>query len=143
MRKYRHVIDEELGSRDYHLISRLQSGRYGVGISYSLAEGYGDLAGGEVPVLLLRQEDEGLPSLPRHGENWDYLAGKPGVWLVEPDDERGMQAVVAELAEAKAAGAARAFDRSALRGELSYDGRAGELAGVIREGIDRGEAPRR
>jgi Glycosyltransferase Family 4 len=82
-----------------------------------------------------------LAAVPR-GENWDYLAGKPGVWLVEPDDERGMQAVVAELAEAKAAGAARTYDRSALRGELSYDARAGELAGVIREGIARGEAPR-
>jgi Glycosyl transferase 4-like domain len=82
-----------------------------------------------------------LAAVPR-GENWDYLADRPGVWLVEPDDEQGMQKVVAELAEAKASGAPLAFDRSALRGELSYDGRAAELADVIRSAIERGEGRR-
>ncbi len=71
------------------------------------------------------------------GENWDYLEGKPGVWLMEPDDEQAMKAVVSELAQAKASGAPRTFDRSALREELSYDTRAGEFAAAIRAGIAR------
>jgi hypothetical protein len=83
-----------------------------------------------------------LAAVPR-GENWDYLAGKPGVCLVAPDDQRGMRELVTELAQAKAAGAAHTFDRSALRGELSYDRRAAELADAIRAGIERGEGDRR
>lgn len=77
-----------------------------------------------------------LAAVPR-GENWDYLEGKPGVWLVAPDNERAMQEVVVELAAAKAAGAPRAFDRSDLREELSYDTRAEEFADVIRGAIAR------
>ena len=51
-----------------------------------------------------------LAALPQ-GENWDYLTDKPGVWLVEPDDQQAMKQVIAELAEAKFAGRPRVFDR--------------------------------
>jgi Glycosyl transferase 4-like domain len=71
-----------------------------------------------------------------HGENWDYLSDKQGVWLLEPDDRAGMQRAIGELVAAKFAGDARAFDRSALQRELSYDTRAGEFASVIDAAID-------
>jgi glycosyltransferase involved in cell wall biosynthesis len=71
------------------------------------------------------------------GENWDYLSGKPGVWLLAPDDEQGMSAVIAELARAKLAGSNLSFDRSALAEQLSYDTRAREFADVVREAIAR------
>jgi Glycosyltransferase Family 4 len=80
-----------------------------------------------------------LAAVPR-GENWDYLSGKPGVWLVAPDDQDGMSAVIGELAQAKLAGRPLSFDRSELAEELSYDTRAGELAAVIRAGIERHHA---
>lgn len=72
-----------------------------------------------------------LAAVPR-GENWDYLEGKPGVWLVDPGDWRGMAEVIGELAQAKFAGRPLFFDRSALAGQLSYDTRAEEFASVIR-----------
>jgi len=75
-----------------------------------------------------------LAAVPR-GENWDYLADKPGVWLVEPDDREGMTRVIDELAEAKFAGRALAFDRSHLRDQLAYEGRAAEFAAVVRSAI--------
>ena len=77
-----------------------------------------------------------LAAVPQ-GENWDYLADKPGVWLVDPNDQRRMKEVIAELADAKFAGRALAFDRDRLREQLSYDARAAELATVIRAGIER------
>jgi hypothetical protein len=77
-----------------------------------------------------------LAALPR-GENWDYLVDKPGVWLVEPHDQERMREVIAELAGAKFAGSARAFDRSELAEELSYEGRAVEFEAVVKAGIDR------
>lgn len=66
------------------------------------------------------------------GENRAYLADKPGVWLVEPDDREGMKRVLTALAEAKFAGKPRAFDRGSLRDELSYERRAQQLAAVVR-----------
>jgi Glycosyltransferase Family 4 len=75
-----------------------------------------------------------LAAVPR-GENWSYLEGKPGVWLVAPDDRHAMARVIGELAAAKFQGAPRLFDRSALRAGLSYDARADELAAVIRAAI--------
>jgi hypothetical protein len=66
-----------------------------------------------------------------HGENWDYLADKPGVWLVEPDDTAGMCAVVAELAASKFAGQPMSVNRAQLRAQLSYARRADEFATVI------------
>jgi glycosyltransferase involved in cell wall biosynthesis len=71
------------------------------------------------------------------GENRDYLSGKPGVWLVDPDDEQGMAKVIEELAAAKFSGSPQTFDRGALRAELSYRTRAEEFAAVVREGIAR------
>ena len=82
-----------------------------------------------------------LAAVPR-GENWDYLQGRPGVWLVEPDDSEAMSLAIAELAAAKFAGRAVGFDRSALREELSYDTRAEELAAVIAEAVERAGARR-
>jgi Glycosyl transferase 4-like domain/Glycosyl transferases group 1 len=66
------------------------------------------------------------------GENRDYLADKPGVWLVEPDDRERMKQVIVTLAEEKFAGNPVTFDREALRDELSYQTRAEELAAVVR-----------
>jgi Glycosyl transferases group 1 len=77
-----------------------------------------------------------LAAVPQ-GENWDYLSGKPGVWLVAPDDQDGMSVVIGELAQAKLAGRPLSFDRGELAEELSYDTRAGELAAVVRAGIER------
>ena len=82
-----------------------------------------------------------LAAVPR-GENWDYLAGKPGVWLLEPDDAPGMQAVIGELAAEKFAGRPVAFAREALREQLSYAARAAEFADVIRAAIARRRASR-
>jgi glycosyltransferase involved in cell wall biosynthesis len=75
-----------------------------------------------------------LAAVPR-GENWDYLDGRPGVWLVEPDDSEGMKRAIAELATAKFSGAPARFDRSGLREELSYESRAAEFAAVVEESI--------
>jgi hypothetical protein len=83
-----------------------------------------------------------LAALPR-GENWDYLADKPGVWLVEPDDRERMQEVIADLAQAKFAGSALTFDRSELADDLSYEGRATEFEAVVNAGIERGGGRRR
>ncbi len=83
-----------------------------------------------------------LAAVPR-GENWDYLADKPGVWLVEPDDGERMREVIAELAEAKFAGAARVFERAELREQLSYEGRASEFEAVVKAGVERAGGHRR
>jgi len=77
-----------------------------------------------------------LAAVPR-GENWSYLADKPGVWLVEPDDRQAMKRAIEEIAQAKLSGAPRVFDREPLRAQLSYDTRAAEFAAVIRAGIER------
>lgn len=75
-----------------------------------------------------------LAALPP-GENWDYLADKPGVWRVAADDRERMGDVIVELASAKFAGSPRSFDRARLRQQLSYDARAAEFATVIRTAI--------
>jgi glycosyltransferase involved in cell wall biosynthesis len=77
------------------------------------------------------------------GENRDYLTDRAGVWLVEPDDRRGMANVIAELAEAKLAGRPRTFDRSDLQAELSYASRAAEFEAVIDAAIERRAHARR
>ncbi len=71
------------------------------------------------------------------GENWDFLTGKPGVWLVAPDDREGMKAVIADLAKAKFAGQTLAFDRAQLRDQLSYRTRAEQFERVIQTAIAR------
>ncbi|HSZ06388.1 MAG TPA: glycosyltransferase [Solirubrobacteraceae bacterium] len=78
-----------------------------------------------------------LAAVPQ-GENWSYLADKPGVWLVEPNDRQGMREVIAELARAKLAGAPITFDRSHLREQLSYDARAEQFASVLNAAIEGG-----
>lgn len=75
-----------------------------------------------------------LAAVPR-GENWDYLADKPGVWLVDPDDGQRMKEIISELADAKLSGKAIAFDREHLREQLSYRARAEEFAEVLQAGI--------
>jgi hypothetical protein len=81
-----------------------------------------------------------LAAVPQ-GENWDYLADKPGVWLVDPRDEQRMKDVITELARAKLSGQSPVFDRSELRAELSYETRGIEFAAVVREAIEhRGAA---
>lgn len=76
-----------------------------------------------------------LAAVPR-GENWDFLEGKPGVWLIDPGDRRGMAEVIEELARAKFGGRPLSFDRSALAEQLSYDRRAEEFASVVRASIE-------
>jgi len=71
------------------------------------------------------------------GENWDYLSGKAGVWLVDPSDWQRMKDVIGGLARAKFAGRPMSFDRSGLAAELSYDTRAAEFDAVIRTAIAR------
>lgn len=68
-----------------------------------------------------------------HGENWDYLAGKPGVWLVSPDDVAGMSEAIATLASVKFSGQSLVFDRSILREELSYQERALQFAALLNQ----------
>jgi Glycosyl transferases group 1/Glycosyl transferase 4-like domain len=70
------------------------------------------------------------------GENWDYLTGKPGVWLVQPGDRRRMTEAIVELAGAKFTGSPRTFDRSGLQRELSYETRAAEFAEVVELAIE-------
>jgi hypothetical protein len=77
-----------------------------------------------------------LAAVPQ-GENWDYLADKPGVWLVDPGDRQRMTEVIAELADAKFAGRALSFDRRHLQEQLSYEARAAEFATVVRTAIER------
>ncbi len=77
-----------------------------------------------------------LAAVPQ-GENWDYLADRPGVWLVDPNDEQRMKEVVAELANAKLSDRPLAVEREALRAELSYETRAHEFAEVINAAIER------
>jgi glycosyltransferase involved in cell wall biosynthesis len=60
-----------------------------------------------------------LAAVPK-GENWNYLAGKPGVWLVEPTDIEAMNRAITQIAAAKFAGSPLRFDRSHLQPQLSY-----------------------
>ncbi len=76
-----------------------------------------------------------LAALPR-GENWDYLAGKPGVWLSAPDDAEALRDAVLELASAKFAGQPRTFARERVHDEISYAARAVEFDAAIRAGIE-------
>ena len=60
-----------------------------------------------------------LAAVPR-GENWDYLQGKPGVWLMEPDDEAAMQGrrQRARAGQVRAARRARSTARALRAGAL-------------------------
>jgi hypothetical protein len=72
-----------------------------------------------------------LAAVPK-GENWDYYAGKPGVWLVAPDEVAAMAKAITEVCAAKIdRHQPLAFDRGAFRDDLSYAHRAEELAAVL------------
>jgi Glycosyl transferase 4-like domain len=77
-----------------------------------------------------------LAALPA-GENWDYLSGKPGVWLTAPDDVGAQRAAIVELASAKFAGEPRTFARERVHEEISYDARAEQFEAAVRAGIER------
>jgi Glycosyl transferase 4-like domain len=77
-----------------------------------------------------------LAALPR-GENWDYLSGKPGVWLAEPDDVDVLREAIVELATAKFAGKPASFTRERVHEEISYTTRAREFQDAIEAGIAR------
>jgi hypothetical protein len=79
-----------------------------------------------------------LAALPP-GENRDYLAGKPGVWLTEPDDVDAQRVAITELAGAKFAGEPRRFPREREHVEISYAARAEQFEAAIRAGIERNE----
>jgi glycosyltransferase involved in cell wall biosynthesis len=80
-----------------------------------------------------------LAALPR-GENWDYLADKPGVWLAEPDDVDALREAIVELAAAKLAGAPRTFARESVHEEIAYTARAREFEHAIVAGIEHRRA---
>lgn len=71
-----------------------------------------------------------LAAVPK-GENWDYLEGKPGVWLVEPTDVAGMAKAITQLAAAKLSGKPLSFNRSELHEQLSYSTRAEEFDKIL------------
>jgi glycosyltransferase involved in cell wall biosynthesis len=71
------------------------------------------------------------------GENWDYLADKPGVWLAEPDDVDALREAIVELAAAKFAGTPRTFARESIHEEIAYTARAREFEKAIDAGIER------
>ncbi len=71
-----------------------------------------------------------LAALPP-GENWDYLADKPGVWLAEPDDTGALRAAIVELAGAKFGAGARTFARDRVHEEISYASRARDFEAAI------------
>jgi hypothetical protein len=75
------------------------------------------------------------------GENWSYLEGKPGVWLVEPDDRQRIKEVISQLAAAKFAGRTLVFDRDELHDELSYATRATQFEAAIGAGIAAARRP--
>jgi hypothetical protein len=72
-----------------------------------------------------------LASVP-HGENWDFLNHKPGVWLTAPDDVPAMSRAIEVFCEAKLTrGEILRFDRSHLRDALSSACRARELSDIL------------
>lgn len=71
-----------------------------------------------------------LAALPQ-GENWNYLAGQPGVYLVEPDDVVGMAEIITQLAARKFSGESLRVDRSDLQQQLSYGKRSEEFSQVL------------
>jgi glycosyltransferase involved in cell wall biosynthesis len=73
-----------------------------------------------------------LAAVPK-GENWNYLEGKPGVWLVEPTDVAGMAKVIAQLARAKFSGRPLTFERTYLHKQLSYSTRAEEFDQILKK----------
>ncbi len=65
------------------------------------------------------------------GENYDYLQGNNGVWIVSPRDVSGMREVITQLVSEKFAGTPRIFNRTSIHPELSYANRAVKFAKVL------------
>jgi glycosyltransferase involved in cell wall biosynthesis len=82
-----------------------------------------------------------LAALPP-GENRDYLADKPGVWLAAPDDAGALREAIVELASAKFAHDPRTFARERVHEEISYATRAGEFEAAIDAAIAHAEHDR-
>jgi hypothetical protein len=60
-----------------------------------------------------------LAAIPK-GENWNYLNGKAGVWIVDPMDIEAMCEVINLVFSAKLSGSPLRFDRTAIHEEMSY-----------------------
>lgn len=60
-----------------------------------------------------------LAAIPK-GENWNYLNGKAGVWIVDPMDIDAMCEVINLVFSAKLSGSPLRFDRTAIHEEMSY-----------------------
>ncbi|MBD2187727.1 glycosyltransferase [Pseudanabaena mucicola] len=60
-----------------------------------------------------------LAAIPK-GENWNYLNGKAGVWIVDPMDIDAMCEVINLVFTAKLSGSPLRFDRTASHEEMSY-----------------------
>lgn len=60
-----------------------------------------------------------LAAIPK-GENWNYLNGKAGVWIVDPMDIEAMCEVINIVVAAKMSGSPLRFDRTAIHQEMSY-----------------------
>ncbi|MBP0014393.1 MAG: hypothetical protein J7540_18440 [Roseofilum sp. SID2] len=65
------------------------------------------------------------------GENYDYLQGKTGVWIVHPRDVSAMTEVITKLVSEKFSGNPKVCDRTPIHWELSYANRAVEFAQVL------------
>jgi hypothetical protein len=71
-----------------------------------------------------------LAAVPK-GENWDYLEGKPGVFLVKPTDVEAMQSVITDIAKKKLSGEPMTFDRSTLAPELNYQSKIDDFNHIL------------
>jgi len=60
-----------------------------------------------------------LAAIPK-GENWNYLNGKAGVWIVDPMDIDAMCEVINLVFLAKLSGSPLRFDRTTIHEEMSY-----------------------
>jgi len=60
-----------------------------------------------------------LAAIPK-GENWNYLNGKAGVWIVDPMDINTMCEVINLVFSAKLSGSPLRFDRSVIHEGMSY-----------------------
>lgn len=67
------------------------------------------------------------------GECWDYLAGKPGVWLTLPSDIENMKNILQPLVREHLTGNIPRFDRSKLYYDVSYEHRAKQFFNLILE----------
>ena len=65
------------------------------------------------------------------GENWTYLAEKPGVWCVQPTDIEAMATTIAQLATLKFSGQAPRYDRTGLHRQLAYTHLSEQFSNIL------------